>query len=60
MKILVTGGAGFVGSHSAISLLSEDNELSIIDNLSNGKLEAIKALKAISKKSVFPALDRSE
>lgn len=38
MKILVTGGAGFIGSHLTDELLSEDYKVSVLDNLSNGSL----------------------
>ncbi len=37
MKILVTGGTGYIGSHTAIELLNNDYEVVIIDNLSNSK-----------------------
>lgn len=40
-KILITGGAGFIGSHLAKRLVSEKNEVIIIDNLERGKLEYI-------------------
>ncbi len=39
MKILITGGAGFIGSHIADKLIEENNEVVIIDNLSTGKKE---------------------
>jgi len=41
MKILITGGAGFIGSYLADSLLSEGNEITVIDNLSTGKKDNI-------------------
>ena len=41
MKILITGGAGFIGSHLAEKLLAEGNEVSVIDNLSTGKYSNI-------------------
>ncbi len=44
MKILITGGAGFIGSHLAEALLSEGNEVIAIDNLSTGNMENIKHL----------------
>lgn len=45
MKILITGGAGFIGSHLAERLLEEGNQVSIVDNLSTGKLENIETFK---------------
>ncbi|OQX70714.1 MAG: hypothetical protein B6D62_03745, partial [Candidatus Cloacimonas sp. 4484_275] len=36
MKILITGGAGFIGSHLAEKLLSMGHKISVIDNLSTG------------------------
>lgn len=45
MKILITGGAGFIGSHLAERLLSEGNEVYAVDNLSTGKLENIESFK---------------
>lgn len=41
MKILITGGAGFIGSHLAEKLLKEGNEIFVIDNLSTGKYSNI-------------------
>lgn len=41
MKILVTGGAGFIGSHIAQGALEAGYEVAVLDNLSNGKLENI-------------------
>lgn len=46
MKILITGGAGFIGSHLADHLLEEGHEVTIVDNLSTGSMENIVHLKA--------------
>jgi UDP-glucose 4-epimerase len=45
MKALITGGAGFIGSHLAERLLAEGNEVAIIDNLSTGSLANIEHVK---------------
>lgn len=44
-KILVTGGVGFIGSHLVERLLQKGEEVFVVDNLSNGRLELIKVLK---------------
>lgn len=44
-NILITGGAGFIGSHLVESLISKKNSITIIDNLSTGRLENLKAFK---------------
>ncbi len=51
MKVLITGGAGFVGSHLAEALLERDDEVFVIDDLSNGKYRehrAFEVARAIS------------
>lgn len=45
MKILITGGAGFIGSHLAEKLLAEGHQVGIIDNLSTGSLDNIESFK---------------
>ena len=50
MSILVTGGAGYIGSHTAIELLNEGREIVIIDNFSNSKPEVLEKIKEITKK----------
>ena len=45
MKILITGGAGFIGSHLAERLLAEGNHVHVIDNLSTGKLDNVSSFK---------------
>lgn len=42
MKILVTGGAGFIGSHITDALIGEGHEVAVIDDLSSGKKRQIR------------------
>ena len=44
MRVLVTGGAGFIGSHLCDHLLADNHVVSVIDNLSTGRLENIEHL----------------
>ncbi|MHB1483246.1 MAG: UDP-glucose 4-epimerase GalE [Saccharofermentanales bacterium] len=55
-KILVTGGAGYIGSHTCVELLNEGHEIAVIDNFSNSKMEALKRVKKITGKE-FPVYD---
>lgn len=50
MSVLVTGGAGFIGSHTAVELLEAGKEIVIIDNFSNSKPDALEAIKKITGK----------
>lgn len=50
MAILLPGGAGFIGSHTAVELLKEGREIIIIDNFSNSTPESLKAIKKITGK----------
>lgn len=51
-KILVTGGAGYIGSHTIIQLLKANYEVVVLDNLSNSKYESLKRIEEITGKSV--------
>jgi len=50
MSILVTGGAGYIGSHTVVELLKEGREVVIIDNFSNSKPEVLEKIKEITNK----------
>jgi UDP-glucose 4-epimerase len=52
MKILLTGGAGYIGSHTAVELLNNNFEVIIADNLSNSSEEAVRRVKEITGKSL--------
>jgi UDP-glucose 4-epimerase len=58
MKILVTGGLGFIGSHTVVELQNEGFEVLIVDNLSNTSLKVVDGIKIITGKiPVFEKLD---
>ena len=50
MKILVTGGAGYIGSHTCLELLEAGYEVIVVDNLSNSKEESLKRVQEITGK----------
>jgi len=52
MTILLTGGAGFIGSHTAVELLNRGYEVIIVDNYSNSSPQIISRIEKISQKSV--------
>ena len=51
MSILLTGGAGYIGSHIAVELLSLEKEVVIYDNLSNSSEKVLDRIKEITGKS---------
>ena len=50
MSILVTGGAGYIGSHTSVELLEAGYEIVVVDNFSNSKPESLQRIKEISGK----------
>nr|WP_297912286.1 UDP-glucose 4-epimerase GalE [uncultured Allomuricauda sp.] len=61
MKILVTGGLGFIGSHTVVELQNKGFEVVIIDNLSNSSKDVLKGITAITgKKAIFEEMDLRE
>ncbi len=53
MKIIVTGGLGFIGSHTVVELQNEGFEVVAIDNLSNSSIEVLDGIEKISGKKPF-------
>ncbi len=53
MSVLITGGAGFVGSHTCVELLQAGYEIVVLDNLSNSKRQSLERVREITGK-VFP------
>ncbi len=61
MKIVVTGGLGFIGSHTVVELQNEGFEVVAIDNLSNSSIEVLDGIEKItSKKPIFEKIDLRE
>ncbi|MBR6516307.1 MAG: UDP-glucose 4-epimerase GalE [Bacilli bacterium] len=52
MTVLVTGGAGYIGSHTVVELIEKGYEVIIVDNLSNSKIEVLNRLKMITNKDI--------
>lgn len=51
-KILVTGGVGYIGSHTCIELNKSEFEFVVLDNLSNSNIEALKRVEKIIGKQI--------
>jgi UDP-glucose 4-epimerase len=61
MKVLVTGGLGFIGSHTVVELQNEGYEVVIIDDLSNSSINVLEGITAITGKTpIFEKLDLKE
>jgi UDP-glucose 4-epimerase len=53
MNILVTGGAGYIGSHTCVALLEAGHRVIIADNLCNSNLETLNKITKITSKEVI-------
>ncbi|MDN6161511.1 MAG: UDP-glucose 4-epimerase GalE, partial [Atopostipes sp.] len=52
MKVLVTGGLGYIGSHTCVELLQNNYEVIVIDNLSNSEISVITRIEKITNKKI--------
>ena len=60
-KILITGGLGYIGSHTAVVLIEKGYEVVLVDNLSNTRQEVLAGIEQITgKRPVFYAMDLAE
>ncbi|HOE61923.1 MAG TPA: NAD-dependent epimerase/dehydratase family protein, partial [Kiritimatiellia bacterium] len=58
MRILVTGGAGFIGSHTSVELLQAGHEIVIVDNLCNSSAESVRRVAEITgARPIFRKVD---
>ena len=58
MPILVTGGAGYIGSHTCLKLLQADYDVVVVDNLANSKVEPLRRIQERTGKTLnFEEID---
>ena len=61
MKVLVTGGAGYIGSHTLVELIAAGHSVFVVDNLSNSSAESLKRVESITGTNIpFASLDLSD
>ena len=52
MRVLLTGGAGYIGSHTALVLIEQGHEVLVLDDFSNSSSEAIRRVEALTSASI--------
>ena len=52
MNVLVTGGAGYIGSHTCVELLESGHDVVVVDNLCNSNAKSLERVEALTGKSV--------
>lgn len=52
MRLLITGGAGYIGSHTALVLLEAGHDIVVVDNLCNSKVESLRRVEALTGKPI--------
>ncbi|MBP7397638.1 MAG: GDP-mannose 4,6-dehydratase, partial [Flavobacterium sp.] len=57
-KVLVTGGTGYIGSHTVVALLEAGYDVYVVDNLSNSNIEVLNGIEQITgKRPIFENID---
>lgn len=51
MRVLITGGLGYIGAHTCVKVLDNGHDVTLIDNLSNSSIDVLKSIESISLKS---------
>lgn len=56
MRILLTGGVGYIGSHTAVALIAAGHEIVCLDNLANNRADVMDRLEAITQLDRRPSM----
>jgi len=52
MKILVTGGAGYIGTHACVELIKAGHDVVVVDNLSNSSIESLRRVEELTNSNI--------